>query len=109
MGKKEKAKKASPGRGRPQKYEIGHKYVHIRRSSAQVRNRTNTHSATSSNLDTAVYANLDTAELGYGVPVEPGYLHACMPRDLARLGQEASTSRTYSKVVGNGVYKGRKC
>ena len=71
--------------------------------------RTNTHSATSSNLDTAVYANLDTAELGYGVPVELGYLHACMPPDLARLGQEASTSRIYSKVVGNGVYKGRKC
>ena len=105
MGKKEKAKKASPGRGRPQKYEIGHKYVHIRRSSAQVRNRTNTHSATSSNLDTAVYANLDTAELGYGVPVEPGYLHACMP-DVARL---ASTGPVYSKVIGSGVLKGRKC
>ena len=56
-----------------------------------------------------IHANLDTAELGYTVPVEPGYLHACMPPDLARLGQEASTSRIYSKVVGNGVYKGRKC
>ena len=71
--------------------------------------RTNTHSATSSNLDTAVYANLDTAELGYTVPVEPGCLHACMPPDLARLGQEASTGPVYSKEVGSGVYKGRKC
>ena len=44
--------------------------------------RTNTHSATSSNLDTAVYANLDTAELGYGSPLElrtldPRYLALC--------------------------------
>ena len=49
--------------------------------------RTNTHSTTSSNLDTAVYANLDTAKLGYTVPMELGYLHACMPPNLAKLGQ----------------------
>ena len=69
-----------------------------------VRIRTNTHLATSSNLDTAVYANLDTAELGYGVPVEPGYLYACMP-GLARLGHEASTGPVYSNVIGSGVLK----
>ena len=71
--------------------------------------RTNTHSTTSSNLDTAVYANLDTAELGYEVPMEPGHLHACMQPDLARLGHEASTGPVYSKVIGSGVLKGRKC
>ena len=62
--------------------------------------RTNTHSATSSNLDTAVYASLDTAKLGYGVPVDTGYSRACMA-------DEASTcpGPVYSSVIGSGVLK----
>ena len=68
--------------------------------------RTNTHSTTRSNLDTAVYANPDTAESGYGTPVEPGYkMHACMPRDLANLGQGIDASSIYHRVLVNGVYK----